>query len=91
MAWQISSPGIFYDRDETVVVYYDAASGNTHLISEFAAYLIQQIASQDRPLDSDEIIKLVSSDIEPGNQTELNQTIPQIIGELATLDIVAQA
>jgi len=89
MKWHINSIGQFYDCDEDMVVYFDPASGDTHLISDFAAYLIQRIAGRDRPVENEELIKLITGDIEPAELSELAQAIPGILSELATLDIVA--
>ena len=89
MKWQIHSIGQFYDRSEEMVVYFDSASGDTHLINDFAAYLIQQIANLNRPVCSEELITLVTADIEPTDLSELTLAIPDILSELAALDIVA--
>ena len=89
MKWHIDSIGHFYDCGEDRVVYFDAASGDTHLISEFAAYLIQRIASQNRSLRNEEILGLITADIEPTDLPELVQTITEMLDELAALDIVA--
>lgn len=91
MKWQIDSIGKFYDRHESMVVYFNPASGDTHLISEFAACLIQRIADQKRPLDNEEITALITADIEPGGLPELTQVIPDILSELTALDIIAPA
>lgn len=88
MKWHIDSAGQFYDCEENLVVYFDSASGDTHLISDFAAYLLQQIAGKGHPLNEEEIIDLVTADIEPADLFELTKAIPDILGELAALDIV---
>ena len=89
MKWQIYSLGQFYDCNEEMVVYFDSASGDTHLINDFAAYLIQQIANLNRPVCNEELITLVTADIEPADLSELTLAIPDILSELAALDIVA--
>ena len=89
MKWQIYSLGQFYDCNEEMVVYFDSASGDTHLINDFAAYLIQQIANLNRPVCSEELITLITADIEPADLSELTLAIPDILSELAALDIVA--
>ena len=91
MSWKIDSVGLFYSCGEGMEVYFDPASGDTHLVSEFAAYLIRQIAGKNRPLDSEELISLIATDIEPADLPELIQAIPDILAELTSLDIVAQA
>ena len=74
-----------------MVVYFDPASGDTHLLNEFAAFLIQKIASEGRPLETNEVVELISSDIEAEDQITLPQTISDILGELTALDIIAHA
>ena len=72
-----------------MVVYFDAASGDTHLVSDFAAHLIQKMAGEARPLELAEIVELVANDIEPDDVTGLALAIPDILGELTALDILA--
>ena len=89
MKWQIYSLGQFYDCSEGMVVYFDSASGDTHLINDFAAYLIKQIANLNRPVCNEELITLITADIEPADLSELTLAIPDILSELVALDIVA--
>lgn len=91
MAWKVESMGLFYACDESMVVYFDPASGDTHLVSDFAAYLIQQIAREARFLEFDELVSLITADIEPADLPELTQAIPDILDDLASLDIVERA
>ena len=89
MKWHAGAVGQFYDRGENTVVYFDPASGDTHLISDFAAYLVRSLATTCRSLDIAEIIELASGDIEPEDLVELRNAIPGILNELVDLDIVA--
>lgn len=91
MKWQTSAIGRFYECGESTVIYFDLASGDTHLISDFAAFLIRHIAAAQRSLETGEIIALVTDDIEPEDLLELSQAIPDILNELTKLDIVATA
>lgn len=91
MSWKVESMGLFYACDESMVVYFDLASGDTHLVSDFAAYLIQRIAREARPVDCEELVSLIAADIEPADLPELTQAIPDILDELASLDIVERA
>ena len=90
MSWNIDCPGLLYTCDEGMAVYFDPASGDTHLVSEFAAYLIQRIAEAKRPVDSEELISMITADIEPEDLPELTQAVPGILAELTSLDIVAK-
>ena len=86
--WKIESTGLIYNCDEDMVVYFDTASGDTHLISNFAAHLIELIVGQGRPIENSEIIELIAADIEPKDRIESAQAIPGILSELAELDII---
>lgn len=91
MKWQTGSNGLFYDCGESTVIYFDPASGDTHLISDFAAYVIQQLAGAHGSLDQEEIIGLIMDDIEPEGLAELTQAIPKLLENLADLDIITSA
>jgi len=86
MKWQIDSVGQFYDPGEDMAVYFDPASGDTHLISHFAAYLIRQFS--DQPMGIEALIKQISPDIDPSDLIELTQATPDLLEELVTLDIL---
>jgi PqqD family protein of HPr-rel-A system len=86
MKWRIDSMGRMYDPGEGMVVYFDPASGDTHLISDFAAYLIQQFA--DQPMEIGALINRISPDLDPEDLLELTQATPGVLEELVTLDIL---
>ena len=89
MKWQRNTVGRFYDANETMVVYFDANSGNTHLLSDFAAYLLQQFGEQ--PVTTEELVQNVSPHIETGDIVELQETVSGVLEELAALDILKRA
>lgn len=91
MKWYIQSLGRFYAPDEAMVVYFDPASGDTHLISEYTAFLIQQFADQSNPMDMDTLITCISPDIDPEDLPELIESTPAVLAELVTLDILQRA
>ena len=78
--------GQFYDPGEDMVVYFDPASGDTHLISHFAAYLIQQFTGQ--PMGIEALIKQISPDIDPVDLLEMTEATPDVLAELVTLDVL---
>ena len=86
MKWRIESMGRFFDAGEGMVVYFDPASGDTHLVSDFAAYLIQQFA--DQPMDIEELINRISPDIDSGDLLEMTEATPDVLAELVTLDVL---
>ena len=89
MKWQLRTIGKFYECGEDAIVYFDPASGDTHLISDFAAHLLQQLAHASAPLNIEQIIALVAEDVEPEDLPEFSQAIPGLLNELVDLDIVA--
>ena len=90
MKWHVVSPGLFYDCNESMVIYFDAASGDTHLITDFSAYLIKLIGDKGHPLSDEEIIDIITADYESTDLSALEQAVPHLLNELATLDIVAR-
>ncbi len=86
MKWRVEAVGQFYDPSEGLVVYFDPASGDTHLISEFAAYLVRQLALT--PLTLEEITEQIEQDVEPEDQSALITKLPDIIDSLVKLDVV---
>ena len=90
MKWQCGAIGHVYACGEDMTVYFDPASGDTHLVSDFAAYLIRRIAGHGCPLDYQEILELITADIEPADLAELTAAVPNILSELAALDIVSR-
>lgn len=91
LKWRVRSIGRTYECGEETAVYFDPDSGNTHLISDFAAYLARQLASAARPLDVAEIIELARIDIEAEDLPELSLAVPGILNALADLGIVDPA
>jgi len=86
MKWRNSSPGRFYSSNEITVVYFDSHSGDTFLISEFAAYLMQQLG--DQSLSTEELANKISPSIDLGDFTDLNEAISGVLEELVALDIL---
>jgi hypothetical protein len=88
LKWKTRSIGMFYGRDEGTTIYFDPASGDTHLISDFAAFLVRHLVNAAQPLDLEEIIELVRIDIEAEDLPELRPAISGILNDLADLDIL---
>jgi PqqD family protein of HPr-rel-A system len=86
MKWRFHSVGRFYDTNEDTVVYFDPHSGDTHLISEFAAYVMQQFG--DQPLTTAELVSRISSTIEAGDSSDLTDALSGVLEELVALDIL---
>jgi len=86
MTWQVESRGLFYDANEGAVVYFDPRNGDTHLISEFAAFVVQSLFAKAQSLD--QLIESLSPNFEPEEQADLPEALSVILAELESLDIV---
>ena len=86
MKWRIESKGRFYDANESTVVYFNSNSGDTHLLSDFAAYVLQQFDGY--PLTIDELADQISPTIEPDQFSDVKVAISGVLNELVTLDIL---
>ena len=86
MKWCLAAVGHVYDCNEAAIVYYDTASGDTHLLSAFAAHLIQIISSE--PLTIEGVIDKVAFDTEGDDRATLGEAVASTLQQLADLDIV---
>ena len=86
MKWRKDSSGRFYDANESSVVYFDSHSGDTHLLSDFAAYVVQQFG--DQPLTTEQLINQILPTIESGDTAQLTDALSAVLEELVTLDIL---
>ena len=86
MKWRIESIGRFYDANESTVVYFDSQSGDTHLLSDFAAYVMRHLIEQ--PLTTEELVNRISPTIETGNISDVKGTVSGVLEELLSLDIL---
>ena len=89
MNYSVAAPGRFYDRGEESIVYFDVQTGDTHLISSFAAHILQLLVKQ--PMDIDALMENLSLVIEDDDRPDLAEVIPNILEELISLDIVEQS
>ncbi len=88
MTWRIHSKGLLYDADESTVVFFDAYSGDTHLLSDFAGFVMQQLGAQ--PLTTDELVNQISPSIDPEEIPDLEAMVSGVLEELVLLDILKQ-
>lgn len=89
MKWRIEPMGRFYDANESTVVYFEVRSGDTHLLSDFAAYVIQQLGEQT--LTTEELVNQISLDMESGELSVLKESVAGVIEQLVTMDILQTA
>jgi PqqD family protein of HPr-rel-A system len=88
MKWRSNSIGRFYDSDEGTVVYFDPHSGDTHLLSEFAAHIMRQLG--DQLLTIDELVTQILPSIDFEDLRDLEAAVPNVLAELVDLDILKQ-
>jgi len=86
MKWRVESRGRIYDPGENAVVYFDTVSGDTHLLSDFAAYILDQFDEQ--PLTSRDLVGRVSASMETGQFPDLEEAVAGVLEELAALDVL---
>ncbi|MFT4615630.1 MAG: hypothetical protein ACI9NT_002788 [Bacteroidia bacterium] len=84
MKWRLASRGLFYDASEGSVVYYDCDSGDTHLLSEFAACILRQF--DNNALGIAQLIKAVR--VVGDSDPELESAVLSALDELASMHIL---
>jgi PqqD family protein of HPr-rel-A system len=86
MKWHIPSMGRVYDPGEETAIYFDAASGNTHLISDFAAYLIELIGEDS--ISTEDIVRNAASAVDANDLDSLDKAVSSALQFLAELEII---
>lgn len=88
MLWQIRSEGRFYDAHEETVIYYDPNSGDTHLLTDLAAFVVEQIAQGTG--EEAGILKALAPHLE-GEDVDATELLSGVLQELSHLDIAQPA
>ena len=86
MRWRNNSVGRYYESNESTVVYFDSRSGDTHLLSDFAAHVMRQFG--DQLLTIEDLVDQMSPSLESADISDLKDAIPDILEELVALDIL---
>lgn len=86
MLWHACSEGLVFDRDEGVAVFFDPASGNTHLIDDFALKILRILSVS--PLSSEAIKKECTDQMTDLDDNEQGQFIDDMLHELHSLDLI---
>ena len=84
--WRTYSKGQLYDANESTVVYFDSYSGDTHLLSDFAGFVMQQLSNQ--PRTTEDVVSQISLSIDPEEIPDLKAAVTGVLEELALLDIL---
>ena len=82
MTWRAQTTGRFYDPGEGQVVYFDLASGDTHLLSDVAAHLLRLL--QPKPLSLEEL----ATHFDEGSPEETASALHVVLDELVALNIL---
>lgn len=86
MLWHACSEGLVFDRDEGVAVFFDPASGNTHLIDDFALKILRILSVS--PLSPEAIKKECIDQMTDLDDSEQGQLIDNMLHELHSLDLI---
>lgn len=89
MKWRLESSGLFYDANEGSVVYYDPDSGDTHLLSEFAACVLR--AFNNKAVDTQELLRALQTELTDHTEAELQDATTAILEELVAMHILKSA
>ncbi len=88
MMWRNESKGRFYDPGETTVIYYDTRSGDTHLLTAFAAHVLREFQTESLSLAS--LITRIAPVVDAGQATDLQEALEGVLSELVAMDILKQ-
>ncbi|MEM9253853.1 MAG: HPr-rel-A system PqqD family peptide chaperone [Pseudomonadota bacterium] len=88
MPWQLATPGEFYDPGETAVIYFDPDSGDTHLISDFAAHILRSMGSD--PVELEALVMAVATDVDVEDTTDLARGVTAVLKELQALSLISE-
>ncbi len=86
MKWRTAGTGRIYDPGEGTVVYFDTDSGDTHLLGDFAAFVVEQFEGQS--LTIEELAARVSPAVEPDQFPDIEGAVHDVVAELSALDIL---
>ena len=86
MKWRACSQGITYDADDGFVVYFDPASGKTHLINEIAAWLLAELTAS--PLSIEQLQDYVVQQVESVSGPEAAKLVESLLQELQSFDLI---
>ena len=84
MLWHIQSSGHFYDPGEDTVIYYDPSSGDTHLLTDLAAFVVEQI--QDAPASESDLLEKLRPHL-AGESVDIETLLGGVLRDLRILDI----
>lgn len=84
MLWHIQSSGHFYDPGEETVIYYDPSSGDTHLLTDLAAFVVEQI--QAAPTSEQDLLERLRPHLDDEG-VDVEALLTGVLQDLRILDI----
>lgn len=84
MLWHIESSGLVYDPGEETVIYFDTASGDTHLLTDLAAFVIEEI--RKAPISQAALVERLTPLLD-GEDVDTPALLQGILEDLHALDI----
>jgi PqqD family protein of HPr-rel-A system len=84
MLWHIESSGLVYDPGEETVIYFDTASGDTHLLTDLAAFVIEEIRKS--PVSQDALVERIAPLLD-GEDVDTSRLLEGVLEDLRLLDI----
>lgn len=88
MKWRACSQGQTYDSGEGSVVYFDPASGKTHLINEVADWLLTELAAN--PLSTGQLLSRFMSRSTGITDSEAVKLLQAQILTLQSFDLIEE-
>lgn len=89
MDWCLSSPGLEYDRDEGLVVHFNRASGDTHLVSALASRVLRELTNS--PLTEQQLRDRLAGDTPEAEPAEHALLIEDLLLQLESIHLVERA
>ncbi len=86
MKWRACSQGQTYDSGDGSVVYFDPASGRTHLINEVADWLLAELAAN--PLTTEQLLSCFMSHSKGITGSEAEKLVNAQIRTLQSFDLI---
>ena len=86
MKWRVCSKGQTYDSGNCSVVYFDHASGRTHLINEVADWLLAELTTN--PLTTEELLNRFMSHSKGITVSEAEELVKAQIRALQSFDLI---
>lgn len=86
MNWRACSRGLTYSAGDGFVVYFDPGSGKTHMLSEIAAWLLEELSRH--PLSHEQLKKHILQQAENVSSAEIEKITSALIQELQSFDLI---